>query len=258
MRLTTAGEIVFELAARAMAAVADVEERLDRLRAGIGGTIRLCAHCYTGYHWLPGVMRSFREVHPEAEVRVVAEATYRSLEALREREVDLVITASSFADPRLRARPVLRDEIFLVVPPAHPLARRRWVEPVHLTNEHLLLYAPTPDESGVCVEFLRPAGIWPRRYTSVRLTEGIIEMVKAGLGVSFLAEWAARPALDRGTLVAVRLGRGGFKRTWNALTWNEPVHSALIDEFIDHLAAAFQADKKSKDSRSTVATALAS
>lgn len=243
MRLTPAGEILFELATRAQSAIDDVEDRLARLRTGSGGTIRLCAHCYTGYHWLPGVMKTFRASHPEAEVRVVAEATYRSIDALMDHEVDLVITASDIADSRLRRRPVLHDEIFLVVAPNHPLAHRKSVEPVHLANEHILLYAPTPEESGVCVQFLQPAGIWPRRYTSVRLTEGIIEMVKAGLGVSFLAEWAARPELDRGTLLAVRLGRHGFKRTWNAITTRDGGESPLLNSFIDHLAAALQAGK---------------
>jgi LysR family transcriptional regulator for metE and metH len=243
MRLTTAGEILFELATRALAAIDDVEDRLAKLRAGAGGTIRLCAHCYTGYHWLPAVMQVFRSSHPEAEVRVVAEATYRSIEALMAREVDLVITASDITDRSLRKRPVLHDEIFLVVAPTHPLARRRSVEPIHLADEHILLYAPTPEESGICVEFLKPAGIWPRRYTSVRLTEGIIEMVKAGLGVSFLAEWAAKPELDRGTLVAVRLGRKGFKRTWNAITLRDADASPLLDSFVDHLGATLQAGK---------------
>lgn len=244
MRLTAAGEIVFEQAVRVLAAIDDVEDRLGRLRSGAGGTIRLCTHCYTGYHWLPAVMQTFRASHPEAEVRVVAEATYRSLDALMEREVDLVITASDVADPRVRRRPVLHDEIFLVVAPDHPLARRRSVEPAHLAGEHILLYAPTPEESGICVQFLQPAGVWPRRYTSVLLTEGIVEMVKAGLGVSFLAEWAVQPELRRGSLAAVRLGRSGFKRTWSAITLAESeADSPILDSFIDHLAAALQAGR---------------
>lgn len=249
MRLTAAGEIVFELAVRALAAIDDVEDRLARLRSGAGGTIRLCAHCYTGYHWLPAVMQTFRTAHPDVEVRVVAEATYRSIDALGEHEVDLVITASDIDDPDLRQRPVLHDEIFLVVAPGHPLAARRSVEPVHLADEHLLLYAPTPEESGVCMQFLKPAGIWPRRYTSVRLTEGIIEMVKAGLGVSFLAEWAARPELDRGALIAVRLGRRGFKRTWHAVTTRDAPATPVLDTFIDHLAAALRPSAPARKTR---------
>lgn len=246
MRLTAAGEIVFDLAHRALGAIDDVEDRLASLRAGSGGTIRLCAHCYTGYHWLPAVMQTFRASHPGAEVRVVAEATYRSLDALTDGEVDLVITASDVTDKRLRARPVLRDEIFLVVAPEHPLAKRRSVEPAHVANEHILLYAPTPEESGICVQFLNPAGVWPRRYTSVLLTEGILAMVKAGLGVSFLAEWAIRPELERGTLAAVRLGRHGFKRTWNAITARDGRDNPILNSFIDHLAATLQAGRSTR------------
>ena len=249
MRLTAAGEIVFELAHRTLAAIDDVEDRLASLRTGSGGTIRLCAHCYTGYHWLPAVMQSFRTSHPDAEVRVVAEATYRSLDALMDHEVDLVITASDVTDTRLHKSPVLHDEIFLVVAPGHPLARRASVEPVHIANEHIILYAPTPEESGICVQFLKPAGVWPRRYTSVLLTEGIIEMVKAGLGVTFLAEWSVRPELERGTLVAVRLGRRGFKRTWQAITTRDSRDNPILRTFIEHLAATLQAGRSKQQPR---------
>ena len=243
MSLTSAGEIVYELATRAIGAVNDVQDRLEHLRAGDGGMIRLCTHCYTGYHWLPQVVKGYQTEFPGVEIRVVAEATYRAIEALLSRELDLVISTMISNDDRLQSRVVMKDELFLVVPREHPLAKRRSIEPVHLAKENLLMYTETPDESSVCVDFLRPAGFWPRRFTSVLLTEAIIEMVKAGLGVACLAEWSIRPELERETLVAVRLGRGGFRRTWRAYTWRKPDPGPLVDGFVDHLVRSVKKTK---------------
>ena len=41
-----------------------------------------------------------------------------------------------------------------------------------------------------------PAGVVPARIQEVKLTEAIIEMVKANLGISALARWAVQPFLE--------------------------------------------------------------
>lgn len=107
MRLTAAGEIVFELATRAMGAVADVEERLQKLREGVSGTIRLCTHCCTGYHWLPAAMEFFRVVRPGADIRA--------------------LESGSLVPVRLGRRGFRRTwrAIFWKDPEGLPLARRR-------------------------------------------------------------------------------------------------------------------------------------
>ena len=124
------------------------------------------------------------------------------------------------------------------------------MEPTHFAGEHLILYTATPESSIVCTEFLRPAGVWPRRFTSVFLTEAILEMVKAGLGVTCMAEWAVKPALESKSLVAVRLGRSGFRRTWRAIPWKEPESSPLVGEFVEHLVQAFKRKKSDGPIRS--------
>ncbi|MGI9088032.1 MAG: hypothetical protein ACR2HH_09890 [Chthoniobacterales bacterium] len=40
-------------------------------------------------------------------------------------------------------------------------------------------------------DHLLPAGIRPERFTGVMLTEAVVEMVKAGLGITVLPRWSA-------------------------------------------------------------------
>ncbi|MFY2558777.1 LysR substrate-binding domain-containing protein [Corallococcus terminator] len=47
------------------------------------------------------------------------------------------------------------------------------------------------------------------------LTEAILEMSRAGLGIAILAEWLSAPHLLRGDRVSRRLGSGPPQRTWS-------------------------------------------
>ena len=246
MRLTAAGEVLLEAAARVLGTVSDAEDRLAKLRAGLTGTVRVSTHCYTGYHWLPAVIAGFRADFPEAEVRVVGEATRRPLDALHAREIDVAVTTERSGRRDVLARPVLRDEVLMILPAGHTLARKAWLEPAEIAREHLLTYANNPEESSLCQEILRPAGAWPRRYTGMFLTEAIVELVRAGLGVSVLAEWAAQPYLTDGRIVAKRITRAGWRRTWQAVTWPKDTAGPLVMGFVDRLAAEFGAKKTTR------------
>lgn len=246
MRLTAAGQLLLEAAARVLGAVADAEDRLAKLNRGHAGIIRLSTHCYTGYHWLPSVIVKFRAEWPEAEVRVVAEATRRPLEALARREIDLAVTTERPAPGKFLVRPVLRDEAVLLVPAAHARPAKPWWEPAEIAREHLFTYAADPEESMICQDILRPAGLRPARHTGMYLTEAIVELVRAGLGITVLAEWAAQPYLKDGRVIARRITRKGWHRTWHAITWPKAEAGPLVVGFVDRLAAEFGAKGKTR------------
>ncbi len=67
------------------------------------------------------------------------------------------------------------------------------------------------------------------------MTEAIINMIKAGLGVSVLVRWAAAPYLNSSDLVPVHLTRSGIRRMWYAVTLREDSRPAYIQGFIELL-----------------------
>ena len=78
------------------------------------------------------------------------------------------------------------------------------------------MYATPRSENMVFRQVLTPAGVSPRRTSEIQLTEAIVELVKAGVGISVLARWAVLPHLEAGTLHAMPLTRTGFHRQWKA------------------------------------------
>ena len=89
-----------------------------------------------------------------------------------------------------------------------------------------------PEESTLFEKILRPSGVMPARVSEVPLTEAIIEMVKAGLGISALAGWAVEEQIRAGKIAARSITSKGLHRQWQAVTIKQDSTPAYINEFI--------------------------
>jgi LysR family transcriptional regulator for metE and metH len=235
MVLTQAGETLLQTARQVIAEMKRAEHHISEMAANRQGTLRISTECYTCYHWLPGVMKEFRRKFPGVELKIDAEATHRPVQALLQGKLDLGIVTDVQRDKRLQYRPLFEDEFVAVMAPDHPLAARPFVTARDFTDQNLILYV-SPEESTVFEKVLRPAGVVPARVSTVPLTEAIIEMVKAGLGISALARWAVEEQIAAGKIAAVPLTRKGLHRQWQAVTIKRDVIPAYIDEFIGLLS----------------------
>ena len=235
MLLTPAGEHLLESAGGVLETLRRTEEEIRRLSADGGGLLRLATECYTCYHWLPSLLGEFQARHPRVELRILAEATRQPLPALLDGRIDLAILSMPLDDRRLRQVPLFKDELVAVLPPGHRLASRAFLKAEDFAGENVFLYVP-PADSTLIQEVLLPAGVQPARITQIQLTEAIVEMVGAGLGVSLLARWAIAPQLEAGTLRAVRVTRRGIRRHWQATTLHAAEPAPHVDEFIRLLA----------------------
>jgi len=234
--LTDAGRRVLEIARQVLPEVVGLEDELRDHAGGRRGVLRLTTECYTCYDWLPPLLARFAKRYPDVEVRIAVDATRRPLAALAEGDVDLAVVTTPVADRRFETRPLFDDELLLVVPARHRLAKRRFVRPADLAAERLLLYSE-PRDSHFYQQFLARAGVAPREVIGVQLTEAMLSMVRAGLGVGPLARWAVERELRRGELAGVRVGPRGLARTWVAATRRARRSPAYLAEFAALIAS---------------------
>ena len=236
MILTRAGERLLDCARSVLGTVREAQTLLSAAEYDAQGVLRISTECYTCYHWLPARLKAFQASFPGVEVEIVVEATRRPVEALIAGELDLAIVSGAPTQTAVSSRPLFEDELVAILSPEHRLAPRRSLSPRDFAAERLITYSVPIRQLGIYQQFFHPAGVVPARVSRVDLTEAIVEMVKANLGIAVLARWAIAPHLNAATLKAIPLGRRGYRRRWYAVTVKSRRPPAYIEFFIDLLA----------------------
>jgi LysR family transcriptional regulator for metE and metH len=157
----------------------------------------------------------YRSVCPDVKVSIVLDATRRIAPALLEGKLDVGITTAPIRDRRLCAEPLFEDELLVVMSPDHRLSARAWIGAADLADEHLISYDFPIEDNIMLNRFFKPSKLMPKSVSRVPLTEAIIDMVKAGLGVSVLARWAVALHLQAGTVYGRPITNSGVHRKWH-------------------------------------------
>ena len=232
---TLAGARVLEAAELCLPRLRELEADLSRIAREVTGLLRITTECYTSYRWLPEVLPLFREAHPAVEVILQPDAAARHVDALLDGTVELALAYTAVDDPRIRGEPLWEDDLVLITAPDHPLAAHPYVTAEHFADQHLLVYRDDPEDSLFYQAVLRPAGVAPRRVSEIRLTEGIVAMVAAGVGVAVLTRWTVAADLRAGRVRATRVTEEGLKRRWNALFLEQERPPGYLLAFIEQL-----------------------
>jgi LysR family transcriptional regulator for metE and metH len=233
---TQAGLRLLATATPVLQELEKAEDDLKRIATGQSGRIRLATECYTAYHWLPPVLERYNKRFPHVDVEINTGATREPLAALFAGDIDLAIVSRDPEDARLTSYPIFEDELVAVVPPCHPLAEREFITAQDFANEHYIMYSMSREDSTVFQEVLDPAGVVPKRVSTMQLTEGTLALVKAGVGIAVLARWAIAPDLDCGAVRAVRVTPNGLIRKWCGVLIRQPEMPVHLSAFAKMLA----------------------
>ena len=233
---TPAGEQLGAVVARVAKELRQFELQVRSGRfSEASGQIRLVAESHTTYHWLPPVLQRFRESWPGVDVQVRPESAHAVFNALREGLVDIGVVQTGSSDRRILTRFLFDDSYVLVTAAQHALQARPFVPLDVLAGEQLLVNGIGPG-GPIEDEILKPAGVVPGQITYMPLTETILEMVAAGMGVSILSKWAVRPWLAAGRVRALRLTEFGVARRWYVATRQDDPATTVHERLIELLA----------------------
>lgn len=241
LRLTAAGE---RLQAGSTSLLIELGELETSVRSPLPAPsrLRVVCECYTAYHWLPSTLSTLRAAMPELRIDLAIEHTATPVAGLEAGEVDVALLTTSEVARPLVERALFSDEIVFVLGEGHPLARRRTLTRDDL-RAHTLITSPTPPtESRWFVQRVFGRARPTLRVERVPLTEAMIDLARAGLGIAVLSEWIAAPHLARGGLVRKRVEGRPLQRPWRQ-AWRPEQHAAAerllgaLQASVPHLAA---------------------
>lgn len=186
--LTAAGAY---LQRRAGAVLASVEALVRETReAGEGGrgvlTVGYTEAVMSGF--LPGLLRRLRREVPELAVHLRQDHSEQLARGLAQGRLDVAFTSQAAELAGLRSTPVAREEIGVVLPEGHRCAGNREVRLKELAGEGFVLfpYAANPRLYADLMAACRGAGFVPRVVEEADTRILAVNLVAAGMGVSFL------------------------------------------------------------------------
>jgi DNA-binding transcriptional LysR family regulator len=192
--LTPAGRVLFAYAERllqmkdeSLLAVAD-QGSTPR------GTLAIGANEATCLYVLPDVFAKYCHLYPGVQISIYRNFSYKInkiIEKLENGSIDVGIVTLPVKSPSLKAHPIFRDQLMLMVSPQNPLAQHE-VVPVSEIAKQPLLLPKTGFSRRIMDKLFRPyAGKLQVRMELPRV--GMIKsFVAAGLGVSLISASFAR------------------------------------------------------------------
>lgn len=189
VRLTRLGE---EFGLRVRDILRSVDELGDLARASqswLSGRLRLGVIPTVAPYLLPGIVGSLNRLHPALDIHVRETLTAKLLRELTEGRLDAAIVALPVSEPALSEAPLFAEE-FLLVRPAEDALKP--VPNIEMLKEMRLLLL----EEGHCfrdqaLAFCNMATSLPREVLEGSSLSTLVQMVGAGIGVTFIPEMAA-------------------------------------------------------------------
>ena len=188
--LTDLGELLLERAKEILKLVDDTFSALSD--AGRHGRIRLGAIPTVAPYFLPGLLRSFSELHPDVTVAVQEDTTDHLIRRCSHGEVDLAILALPVIAKYLEIEALFDEELLLVLPAGHPLSEQTEIS-AEAVEEHPFV---TLNEAHCLAEniasFCRQQEVRPVSVERISQLATVQELVALGHGISIIPEMARR------------------------------------------------------------------
>lgn len=212
--LTDAGELLAKTAATLSRQIQDVAGQISEVHELRRGRLRLAGGMSVCMYILPRLLKRYRSLHPELDLRVTSGTSETILRKLRSREVDLALLTLPVLEKDLEVVPVLREEMVVVTAPRHPLARRGVVDPRELGRYPLILYEAGSRTREAIESFLREENVSFDVAMETENAEIIKAMVSNGIGITVLSHAAVAQDLRHGRLALARIrGRKVYRET---------------------------------------------
>lgn len=238
-KLTEEGEELYQLSKSVLSEIESSMEKIEGIKEGSKGLIRISTECYTFYHGLPQFVQRMALLYPDINIQLVVEATHHSVSRLLSNELDITLTTTKPENESLEVVELFNDEVYAVLHHEHELAEKDCLDAADFSKIHLIIHSFPIETVSIYQHFLKPEKIDPLKVTAIPLTEVALEMVQANMGVICLPKWALKYFKIPETLVYKPLSKTGLKRKHYLVFRSKDADKKYIQDFIINIQDEF-------------------
>lgn len=232
--LTEAGEAFVPYAARVLALLEEGRSAAQEAADPRRRELKIAAVNTAGEYIVPPLVRAFRGLEPDLEVRLEVGNRSGMLRRLQLGDADIGIGGSPPESGEIDGVPFLENEHVVIAPPDHHLAGRKALLVRELEGEIWILREPGSGTRSFVERLLADWGISPRTM-SMGSNGAIKQAVSSGLGISLQSRHATVLELRMGLLTDLDIAAGIPTRRWHALIRSGEHHRPVVRDFLSFL-----------------------
>ena len=217
VRMTDAGTLLREYAERLINLRDEVKKSLMELDGLKRGELSLGVN-ESSIHALLPALAQFRELHPGVQVRVHRMFSRDIPHEVVNYRLDLGAVSFVPRETQLQATEILKDELTLVVPPKHVLAKKREVDIEELAKENFIAHiVESPFRRKVIELFARhrtPLNM-PMEMPTI---ESIKRFVQMGMGVAIVPRMCVTWEVEHGWLKELKIRQLSIPRNLSIIS----------------------------------------
>jgi len=231
--LTTAGEAVYEIAEKIFEMEKQAEECLLEHQQKKMDQVVLHASESFGAYFLPAIISRFNKAYPQVKVTVNIVPNNQVIDNTLNFWNDFGCISLPVKHKKLDVREILEDQPVIIIPPEHPFAQKRSVDPRDLEGQVMIMH----EEGSVFQTFIHRFREKNKLAFSMPITlsnnEAIKRAVEGGTGIALLSKHAAREEIKNNQLVAVPLTGRPIIRKFYLISHKDKYLSGVVQTFID-------------------------
>lgn len=235
VRLTEAGEVLYEYARRTLTLLDEATLVMEQMRGIERGTLRVGASTTVGIYVIPLALGAYKKLHPNLALSLEIGARETLQERVKRGVLDLAVLSLPIADPDLESTSFMDDELVMVVPAGHPLAGRSNLTLRDFTGESFLMREPGSGTRIAVQMASRAAGVSLQVGMELGSNGAIKHAVEAGLGVAVLSSHAIELERRGGGLVVVDIEGFPILRPWSIVHLRRRQLPSAVGQFIEFL-----------------------
>ncbi|RAV19934.1 selenium metabolism-associated LysR family transcriptional regulator [Paenibacillus contaminans] len=238
IELTEAGRELMPYARRSIELIQETESAMASYCHKLTGRLHLGASLTVGEYMLPRLLGPFNEEYPQISVSLKVINTTQIVEEIAQHTLNFGLVEALVDHPDMQSDAVLSDELKLIVPSGHPLAKQ-----TKITMEDALSYPFVLREKGsgtrrVMEEELLRRGVDPRGMRIVMelgSTGAVKSAVEANLGLSILSQSAVKHEVALGIVQAREIEGIRFTRSFYAVRLKSALLPMAAITFLEFL-----------------------
>jgi DNA-binding transcriptional LysR family regulator len=182
-------------------------------------------------YWLPELLHSFQMLHPSVRFRLSQCPLSEMPQRLEGGTCDFCFLSTPLIKPGIQWKALLREEIILVVPPGHRLARQKIIPLQEVAQESVVIEKVGSGLRDLVDTFCQQAGFTLRIAYEIDEPAALYEFVKAHLGVAFVPALMKKQIHEQ-ALLPLRLTDPICLRTFG-IAWHQ-------EHYLSEAARTFQ------------------